>query len=246
MAEIVAGVHRIEGLRGGRGGPNVYLLVDGDALALIDAGLPGNIRTISRYVEKLGRPLEQLRYILLTHSHPDHTGGAPALRKRTGAAVLAHPGDVRFKGREASVSYLGMFGSSSLPLPFFRRVPADGLLTDGEILPVLGGLRVLHTPGHTPGSLCFHLEKAGVLFCGDLIVEDRGVLGKNHAFPGSDLKAYQASLARLASLHYDVLCLGHGQPVVGDAMKQVQRLAESDVGFDVSWRIFGGRGRASS
>ena len=148
MAEIAPGVHRIDGLRGVR--TNAYLLVDGDTLALIDTGLPGSLNPIDRYVKSIGKRLEQLRYVLLTHGHPDHAGGAPALRERTGALVLAHPADVRSNGDQQSVSYLGVFGALPLRLPFLRRVPADGVLSDGELLPLLGGLRVVHTPGHTP------------------------------------------------------------------------------------------------
>ena len=193
MAEVVKGVHRIDGLYGGRRVANVYLLVD-EELTLVDAGLPGNLKGIGRYVASLGRSLEELRYILITHSHPDHTGGASALRRHTGAQILAHPWDVRDTRNGDSVAYMSVFGTSSLPLPFLRRVPADGRLHDGDDLPVLGGLKVHHTPGHTPGSACFELTQLGVLFCGDLILEHKGALGRNYGFPGSELKAYRASL----------------------------------------------------
>jgi len=238
MPEIVPGVHRVDGLWGGQGTGNVYLLVD-EVLALVDAGLPGNLEGIARYVGSLGRGLEELRHILITHSHPDHTGGAPALRELTGAQVLAHPWDVRSGKDGDSVAYLGMFGASPLSLPFLRRVPVDGLLHEGDGLPVLGGLRVHHTPGHTPGSVCLELAQMGVVFCGDLVLERQGILGKNHAFPGSDLDAYQASLVRLASLEYETLCPGHGQSVQANAAQRVRRLAQEPGPRGLSWRLFG-------
>ena len=238
MAEIVPGVHRVDGLWGWQSTANVYLLVD-EVLTLVDAGLPGNLEGIARYVASLGRSLEELRYILITHSHPDHTGGAPALRERTGAQILAHPWDVLSSKDGDSVAYLGIFGASPLSLPFLRRVLVDGLLRDGDELPVLGGLRVHHTPGHTPGSVCFELVQLGVLFSGDLVLEHQGVLGKNYAFPGSDLEAYQASLDRIASLEYETLCPGHGQPVQANAAQRMRNLVQAPGFYDLTWRLFG-------
>lgn len=238
MVEIAPGVHRIDGLPGGESAANVYLLVD-EALALVDAGLPGNLEGISRYVSSLGRRLEELRYILITHSHPDHTGGAPAIRERTGAKVMAHPLDVRLTKQGRSVAYLGVFGASPIPLPFVRRVPADGLLHDGDELPLLGGLVVHHTPGHTPGSLCFELRQRGVLFCGDMLLEGQGVLGRNIAFPGSNLEAYQGSLERIASMDFQVLCPGHGKSLHQGASEKVRDLAQASGPYGLSWRLFG-------
>ncbi|MBI4199838.1 MAG: MBL fold metallo-hydrolase [Chloroflexi bacterium] len=238
MAEVVPGVHRVDGLAGGPRAANVYLLVD-DVLALVDAGLPGNLNGIARYVASLGRGLEDLRFILLTHAHPDHTGGAPALREKTGARVLAHRGDVQAGKNGPSVAYLRVFGSSPLPLPFLRRVPADGLLEDGDELPILGGLRVHATPGHTPGSVCFELKERGALFCDDLIVEGRGRLGKNQAYPGSDLAAYRASLERIASLDYEVLCPGHGAAVTQQAAQRVRGLVRQAGPYGLTWRLLG-------
>ncbi|MEE8442905.1 MAG: MBL fold metallo-hydrolase [Dehalococcoidia bacterium] len=238
MAEVVPGVHLVDGLPGGLKAGNVYLLVD-DVLALVDTGLPGNLEGIARYVVSIGRRLEELSYVLLTHSHPDHTGGAPALRKHTGAQIMAHPGDVTNGKRGRSVAYMGMFGTSGLPLPFLRRVPADGLLNDGDVLPLLGGLRVHHTPGHTPGSVCFELEQLGVLFTGDLLIADNGVPERNHAFPGSELEAYRASIERMALLKYETLCSGHGQPIQVNAAQRVRDLVMEPGLYGLSWRLFG-------
>ena len=183
MGEIAPGVHRIDGLKGGQGTANVYLLVDGDALALIDAGLPGNLRTIAAYVEGIGKGLEQLRYILLTHSHPDHTGGAPALRERTGATILAHPDDVRSNGRKESVSYFGMFGASPLPLPFLRRVPAYGLLSNGEELPLLGvGYECCTPPGTHREASASTWRAWGPCFAGTSSWRTVGFWGKTTPF----------------------------------------------------------------
>ncbi len=237
MAEVAPGVHLIDGLNGGPRTPNVYLLAD-QSLALVDAGFPGNLNGIRRYIESVGRRLEELRYILITHSHPDHTGGAAALRARTGAQILAHPADVKPTRNGSSVCYMGVFGASPLSLPFLRRVPADGLLKDGAELPMLGGLKVFHTPGHTPGSACFHLPQRGVLFCGDLLVEHQGSIRKNRAFPGSDLESYQASLARIGALEYEKLCPGHGNPIEVNAASRVRELVQSpEYGF--TWKLLG-------
>lgn len=238
MAEVAPGVYLVEGLSGGPRAANVYLLVD-EVLALVDAGLPGSLNGIARYVLSLGRDIHELRYVLITHSHPDHTGGAPALREMTGAQVLAHPADVRHTKNGDSVSYMSVFGTSSLPVPFLRRVPADGFLKEGEEIPLLGGILAYHTPGHTPGSVCFHLKKLGVLFSGDLLVENRGRPERNRAFPGSDLECYQASLAHMASLEYEVLCPGHGQPLRANASRQVRQLVKEPGSYGLSWRLFG-------
>ena len=239
MAEIAPGVHRIDGLRGGR--TNAYLLVDGDTLALIDTGLPGSLNPIERYVKSIGKQLEQLRYVLLTPraSGPRRWCTGPLAEDRSLGPCPS--GDVRSNGSRQSVSYMGMFGALPLPLPFLRRVPADGVLSDDDLLPLLGGLQVVHTPGHTPGSLCYYLESIGVLFTGDLLIESRGALGKNrHAFPGASLRDYQASLARAASLPFDALCPGHGDPVTTNASAQVRSLADEQWSGGLSWRHFGG------
>ena len=147
--EITHGLHLIGGVKG----PNVYLLVDED-LTLIDSGFPGNGRIIAQYIEGLGRRLNELKRVLLTHSHPDHTGSVAELKDMLPALqVMAHRSDTSVdKDGRHLVSYLNLFGATPLPIPFLRRVEADGFLEEGQVLPILGGLRVIHTPGHTPAA----------------------------------------------------------------------------------------------
>lgn len=217
--EITPGVHMVPGI----GWSRVYL-IEGDRLALVDAGLPWDPRRVLDYIRLIGRRPDELAYILMTHSHPDHVSGAPFLSRLTGAVVAAHPADTRpTAAGEPTVAY-GPFASLGLPLPFLRRVAVGLPLADGQVLPVADGLRVIHTPGHTPGSVCYLLESRGVLFSGDTLFSDGRRVSRSVPFPGSDRAAYRRSLARLSSLAFEVLCGGHGEPLVGGAADRLREL----------------------
>ena len=79
---------------------------------------------------------------------------------------------------------------------------------------------MLHTQGHTPGSVCYFLERDGLLFSGDTIFSDHGRVSRSMPFPGSNAERYQQSLERLATLDFDILCGGHGSPLVGGASRE--------------------------
>ena len=223
--EVVPGIHKVDGTWGG----NVYLLVDEDGLDLVDAALPFNTGKILRYIDHLGRDPSELRYLILTHAHPDHTGTIPALLNRASLKVLVHPQDTRlradgrrwlyFPGRQLVVAYWN--------LSFFRRIYAQELVEEGHRLPIMGGLRVLHTPGHTPGSIVLHLEERGVLFTGDILLSDGKRFTRPIPFPGTDFKAYRHSIERLAQLQFDIACVGHGRPLIGDATSKVHEMLEN-------------------
>ena len=100
----------------------------------------------------------------MTHAHPDHIGSASSVAKKTGARVIAHRADTKRRGNGASLNYMGVFGSLPVPLPFFERTRVATLVDEGDVLPIAGGIRVIHTPGHTPGSVCFLEEGTGSLF----------------------------------------------------------------------------------
>ena len=221
--EITHGLHLIGGVKG----PNVYLLVDED-LTLIDSGFPGNGRIIAQYIEGLGRRLNELKRVLLTHSHPDHTGSVAELKEMLPALqVMAHRSDTSVdKDGRHLVSYLNLFGATPLPIPFLRRVEADGFLEEGQVLPILGGLRVIHTPGHTPGSVCFYLETQKVIFLGDNVVNRGQYLGGSMPFPKTSMKLYERSLRRIAAMDFDIACLAHGQVFRENADRRIRRMVE--------------------
>jgi glyoxylase-like metal-dependent hydrolase (beta-lactamase superfamily II) len=216
--EIIPNVHLIPGIIA-----NPYLLIDPGGLTLIDAGLPGSHKKILRYMKELGYGPQALKRILITHADFDHVGGLAALKSASGARVYAHsieaagiaeghstrelqPRNVLMKFLYASLA--GMFK----PKP--ARV--DENLKDGQTLPVLGGLRVLETPGHTPGHTSFFLPSAGVLFTGDSIVSEKTGLRGSTGANNWDQPKSDASVRRQAALGAKIVCPGHGE-VVRDA-----------------------------
>jgi glyoxylase-like metal-dependent hydrolase (beta-lactamase superfamily II) len=141
---------------------------------------------------------ERLIAIVLTHSHPDHTGAVGAVAARYGAPVWAHAATA------AQVDF---------------RV--DRLLGDEERIEVPGDpgwrLRCLHTPGHDPGHLCFHEETTGTLLAGDLIANPGTIVVSPHY--GGDMTDYLASLERLLPLEFRLLIPAHGAPLWGRECK---------------------------
>jgi glyoxylase-like metal-dependent hydrolase (beta-lactamase superfamily II) len=202
---------------------NPYLLIDPDGLTLIDAGLPGSHRKILQYMSGLGYGPQDLKRILITHADFDHVGGLAALKKASGAPLYASPVEARAMAE----------GHASRPLKPRRRiakllldlmaglfkpttVQVDELLSDGQTFPVLGGLRVVETPGHTPGHVSFFAPSAGILFCGDSIVsEEAGLRGSRGANNWDQAKSDE-SVRKQAALGASIVCSGHG-PVVKDA-----------------------------
>jgi glyoxylase-like metal-dependent hydrolase (beta-lactamase superfamily II) len=216
--EIIPNVHLIPNITA-----NPYLLIDPDGLTLIDAGLPGSHRKILRYLASLGYAPADLKRILITHADFDHVGGLPALKAATGARVFASPVEARamaeghasrpVKPRRLITRLLfGLMAGVFKPAP----VKVNELLSEGQILPVLGVLRVVETPGHTPGHISLFAPFAGILFCGDSIVSgEAGLRGSSGANNWDQAKSDE-SVRKQAALGARILCSGHG-PVVMDA-----------------------------
>ncbi|MFN3974372.1 MAG: MBL fold metallo-hydrolase [Dehalococcoidia bacterium] len=227
MQEIAPGVYRIPRVPG----CNVYLLMGEESLTLVDSGLPWAAPRILEAMRALGHTPISLRAILLTHGHPDHYGGAYDLQQQTGARVYAHRADTTPTPRGDTVPRF-------FPIPGSPRPMVDGFLEDGQMLPIAGGLRVLHTPGHTPGSVCFYLEEHRLLFTGDTLL----TVGSRFArpLPIHDPEAYMRSLERLAGLAFQRACPGHGRPILNGADELLRGLVRAVVGKGgpAWWRLF--------
>ena len=182
QVEVSPGIHIVPGARWSR----VYLIVD-ETLTLVDSGLPWHPRGILNYIRAIGRRPDELKHILVTHSHPDHVGGTLSLVRKTRAAIVAHRSDTRpDRHNDLHLGYTTRLGPIPVPIPLFARTSVDLLAEDGDTLPLHGGIRVIHTPGHTRGSVCFLLEESKILFTGDTIFSDGRSISRSVPFPGYD------------------------------------------------------------
>ena len=217
VSEIAPGVQAIR-LRFVR----VHLL-DGDVPTLIDTGMPGSGTVIARALTTLGRSIDEVERIVCTHAHPDHAGGAREL-SREGVAILMHPADIAAisAGAIEAVSRPTRAGLLAYATPTPPRLdPVD----DGTVLPVLGGLRVVHTPGHTPGSICLYAERDRMLFVGDALQVTRGRLDFANTVASTDIAKARRSVRRMAELDVDTIVFSHYEPWRGNADAALAELA---------------------
>jgi len=227
--EIVPGVHTIDSLGTGR----AYLAVDADRVTIIDTGLKGSGERILRAVEAAGCKPPGVRQIVITHHHGDHIGGLAELVERAGAKVLAHALDapvVRGERPPPGPTSGGLLKPLvalmsarmvSPPAP----VAVDRELADGDEIDALDGMRVVHTPGHTPGSICLYCPKRRLLFTGDAIANTFG-LRPPMGWYTEDMAQAKESIRKLAALDFEVAFFGHGRPIDGEAALRFRRLAE--------------------
>jgi glyoxylase-like metal-dependent hydrolase (beta-lactamase superfamily II) len=191
-------------------------------LSLIDCGYAGSANRIVKAITAQGRSAGDLGRVVVTHGHPDHAGSARELAA-LGAAILIHPADAerlattwRDVARRPS---RGRLFAAMTPEP-----PAVQPIEDGDVLPVLGGLRVVHTPGHTPGSVCLYGARDRVLFVGDNLQRRFGRLSFASPLYSDDPAMARRSMARLADFDIDTIVFGHFAALDGGAGDALGRL----------------------
>ncbi|MCX4745451.1 MBL fold metallo-hydrolase [Kitasatospora sp. NBC_01287] len=193
-------------------------VVEGDAgLILVDGGLAKGVGALLKAIEELGRRPADVTGIVITHAHPDHVQAVPELRARTGARVLIHRADAAWlpAGRVPAGCRSGVLarGLDNLPLGRWTPFEADEVLEDGDLVEGSGGLRVVHTPGHTPGHIVLLHEPAGAALVGDALFRG-SKLGLGPAMFSFDPAARAGALSRIPA---DVRAVGfgHGDPLTG-------------------------------
>ena len=218
-----------------------YLLADDrGGLHVLDPGMPSeqNWARLVAAIESAGHRLGDVRSVIATHLHPDHLGLADRLREATGAPVVLHRAEQAAIDADSTPRWAdgelrhswgvpdGTFDELAASVARIRlRFTADLLVDDGDVLDIPGRtLRVIHTPAHTPGSLC--LDADGLLFTGDTVLPDQmagvGLGGATESNPFRDLRQ---SMRRLAAFDDHEVLPGHGWRFVGVAERGAEIVA---------------------
>ena len=202
-----------------------YVVRWGSGAALVDSGVAGSEQAVLGALRQLGIGpgcRTPLRQIVLTHCHGDHTGSAAVVAAATGAEVLAGLDDapvirgLRPEPTPVLPDFEGeLFAAISPSVPPSPPTEVDRELSEGDSLDWGEPARILHVPGHTPGSLAVHLPASRFLFAGDTVavVGGRPMLGVFNV----DRALTVAAFRRLATLDVDTICAGHREVLVGGA-----------------------------
>lgn len=202
---------------------NLYLIIDPDGLTLIDTGLAkSGSKLVLKAIADLGRQPRDLKRILITHADPDHTGGLAELQTKTGArayasaieakAIEAGTSSREIQGNPLTKMLLDVMGKVIMPLSPAR---VDEIIMPGQVLPVLGGLQVVATPGHTPGHLSFYAPAHHILIAGDSLNATSGALKFSPAPVHWDYAKGCESAKHQATLGATCVCCGHGNVIEG-------------------------------
>ena len=202
---------------------------------LVDAGMPGQLDALSAALSEASLSVTDLRRVIVTHQDLDHIGSLAEVVRLSGAEVLAHAEDAPYidgrlpllklpspEQREAMLAGMppkarAMFSQPLVP------IKVDRTLEDGERLELAGGVRIIFTPGHTPGHISLYLERSRTLISGDALTSAEGTLAGPRERVTPDLAQAHASVAKLAKLDIDTILTYHGG-VVENGGEQLRKL----------------------
>ncbi len=213
------------------------LIHDEENLAIVDSAFPLQINLIKEAVEKEGFRIENINKIILTHQDIDHIGNVKdILLVSKEAKVLAHEDEAPYlDGTKTPVKLYNMEKNLdklpeeskqwyyTLKAGFEnRRFNVDVPLKDGDIIPICGGVEVIHTPGHTPGHICLFVKNEGVLICGDgLNINDGKLVGANPVHT-QDMELAKESIKKLQGYEIKSIVTYHGGLFQKDVKKALE------------------------
>lgn len=236
--QLAPSIHRL-----GNGLVNAYLVEEAGLVTIIDAGLPGYWSDLPGALAAMGRTIDDVRALVLTHGHSDHIGFAERLRRERGLMPRVHELDASLARGEVPNPAKGTGPIRPLALIRFLAYGARrgalrtatlgevGVYADGTTLDVPGAPRVIHVPGHTPGSAALHVSAASALFVGDAFATTAvttGQTGPRIAPFTADADLALASLQRLEGVDAELVLPGHGEPWrsgIAEAVRVVREAA---------------------
>jgi glyoxylase-like metal-dependent hydrolase (beta-lactamase superfamily II) len=204
-----------------------------DEALLIDTGARGSWILLASGLASVGVSPTQVSLVTLTHSHPDHCGDLYRVVQETCALVAVHVAEADFvSGKELAPNpftrpvQAGLI-QPFLPLLYGKPVKVNHRLENDDLLPFSRKVQVVHTPGHTPGSICFFLPDSRLLVVGDILEYRFGRLRPPMDAVTQDPKQARASLKKLLGLDFDLMCFGHFRPIQEGARAALRQLVES-------------------
>jgi len=234
VTELAPGIHSLGHGKGGH--VHAFLIDDGVELTLVDTLFEGDGRLVFDAIRRLGRKPSDLKRIALTHGHRSHLGGLAALKRASGATVLAHEWEADIIAGDRRAQPVSILPRQSLRLLPFQLglwlgrpkhvpCPADELLGEGD---ELGPLQTLHAPGHSPGHLAFWWPERKFLIAGDGVATWPELCPGWYAF-NLNKRQHHGTLQRLASLEARIVGVGHGDPIAQGATDKIHQLAGQPV-----------------
>jgi glyoxylase-like metal-dependent hydrolase (beta-lactamase superfamily II) len=237
VTQLAPGIHRL-----GPGIVNSYLVVESGGVTIVDAGVPGQFDDLVAELRSLGRSLDDVRALILTHGHSDHIGYAERIRRERHAPVSVHQLDAALARGEVPNPAKGLGPVRLAPLFRFlwytarkgglrqRHLGEVVTFGDGATLDVPGSPRVILVPGHTPGSAVLHMPGHDTLFVGDAfatLAVTTGQTGPRVAPFTADVPTAVRSLDRLADVEAGLALPGHGEPWRGGVAEAVRLVRSS-------------------
>ncbi len=211
MKQITSNIYQID-----LGAVNAYLIED-NGLTLIDTGLKNNMDKIFSDIKKSGKNPTNIKQIILTHCHSDHAGSVAAIKKELKVPVFAHEIDAALieKGIAHRPTTLTPGIINWLVYNFFVKkaenkveaVIVEEKLKDNDVLPIAGGIQVIHTPGHCAGHISLLVKSEGVLIAGDIC---SNIFGPDYCPVYEDRELGRKSILKAAGFSFDKAVFGHG------------------------------------
>lgn len=204
-------------------------VIDDNGLTLVDTGLPDSKEKIFKALADIGKKGSDIKQIILTHLHKDHAGSAAKLQTQFNIPVYAHAIDAALLKRGIGVrepmirtpGFISWMVVNVLMRDKNSNIePVNPIieLEHDQILPILSGARVIHSPGHSAGHIALLLEKEGLLIAGDICANVAG-LAFSPLYEDVDLG--KETLKKVSRYHFDKACFGHGNPVNENANKKI-------------------------